>query len=62
MFVSHLDPMEILRDEQTKGICQKWLQTGSCAYGDQCKYSHLSNDALIQIIEQGKASRVISVR
>jgi len=50
--IFYLDPIEILLDERSKRICNKWNQTGSCPFGDNCKYSHRSNYELIQLIEQ----------
>ncbi len=47
-----LDSMEILLDERAKRICNKWNQTGTCSFGDNCKYSHRMNYELIQLIEQ----------
>jgi hypothetical protein len=37
-------------------MCNKWSQTGSCPFGENCKYSHRSNYELIQLIEQAKQS------
>ena len=37
-------------------MCNKWNQTGSCSFGDNCKYSHRSTYELIQLIEQAKQS------
>jgi len=48
----YLDSSEILLDEQSKKICNKWNQTGTCSFGDNCKYSHRINYELIQLIEQ----------
>ena len=52
----YIDPVEILLDERSKRICNKWSQTGSCPFGDNCKYSHRSNYEFIQLIEQAKQS------
>ncbi|CAF4166429.1 unnamed protein product [Rotaria sp. Silwood2] len=49
-----LDLVEILLNERTKKICNKWNQSNSCPFGDNCKYSHRSNYELIQLIEQEK--------
>lgn len=48
--------MEILLDERSKRMCNKWIQTGSCPFGENCKYSHRSIYELTQLIEQAKQS------
>ncbi|UJR07617.1 hypothetical protein I4U23_011906 [Adineta vaga] len=48
------DLTEILLEERSKRICNKWNQTGSCPFGENCKYSHRSNYKLIQLIEQAQ--------
>ncbi|KAK8651579.1 hypothetical protein V6N13_141178 [Hibiscus sabdariffa] len=29
----------------SKGVCNRFLQTGFCQYGDNCKYFHPNNDS-----------------
>ncbi|CAF1047181.1 unnamed protein product [Adineta steineri] len=53
-YLQFKDPIEMLIDERSKRICNKWTQTGSCPFGNNCKYSHRSNYDLIQLIEQTK--------
>ncbi|CAF1170850.1 unnamed protein product [Rotaria sordida] len=53
-YLQFQDPVEILLNERTKKICNKWNQSHSCPFGDNCKYSHRSNYELIQLIEQAK--------
>jgi hypothetical protein len=44
--------MEILVEERSKRICNQWNQTGSCSFGENCKYSHRSNYQLMQLNQQ----------
>lgn len=53
-YLQFKQPMQILNDERDKKICNKWIQTGLCSYGNNCKYSHRLNYELIQLIEQQK--------
>ncbi|CAF3257477.1 unnamed protein product [Rotaria sp. Silwood2] len=53
-YLQFQDLVEILLNERTKKICNKWNQSNSCPFGDNCKYSHRSNYELIQLIEQEK--------
>lgn len=46
------DPFLLLSEEQNKRPCHQWIQMGTCSYGEKCKYSHRTNEQLIQIIEQ----------
>ncbi len=48
----YLEPIEILLDERSKRMCKQWNQTGSCSFGENCKYSHRFNYEIIQFIEQ----------
>lgn len=43
---------EILLEERMKKICHQWNQTGTCSFGENCKYSHRSNFQLMQLNEQ----------
>ena len=52
LFLVYLEPMEILLEERMKRVCNKWTQTGSCPFGENCRYSHRSNYDLMQLIEQ----------
>ena len=47
----YLDPTEILFEERSKKICNQWNQTGSCSFGENCKYSHRSIYELMQLKE-----------
>ncbi|CAF1629800.1 unnamed protein product [Adineta ricciae] len=53
-YLQFKDPAEILLDERSKRMCNKWIQTGSCPFGENCKYSHRSIYELTQLIEQAK--------
>ncbi|KAI3746148.1 hypothetical protein L6452_08571 [Arctium lappa] len=34
------DPNQIALDSSTIGVCNRFIRTGSCPYGDSCKYLH----------------------
>lgn len=55
-----LDPLENLLNERSKRLCNKWNQTNSCPFSENCKYSHRSNYELIQSIERIKQSIINS--
>ncbi|CAF0844310.1 unnamed protein product [Didymodactylos carnosus] len=48
------DPMLLLQEEQTKRFCNKFAQQGYCEFGDNCKYSHYTNEDLINIIQRAQ--------
>eukprot|EP00741_Cyanophora_paradoxa_P013506 tig00020693_g13041.t1 len=38
------DPLEALRSEAAKPMCQMWFRSGACTYGPRCKYKHTMID------------------
>ncbi|XP_062844495.1 zinc finger matrin-type protein 5 [Trichomycterus rosablanca] len=45
------DAAAILQDERTKQPCRKFLQTGQCVFGPNCRYSHMSEHHM-NVLEQ----------
>ena len=39
-WLSAADPSELLREEEGREVCASLLQTGTCALGARCPYSH----------------------
>eukprot|EP00794_Sanderia_malayensis_P020412 gene20412-22425_t len=39
---SFKDPSTLLAEESEKIPCKKFFQTGQCAFGDNCKFSHIN--------------------
>mmetsp|Transcript_38666 Transcript_38666/g.64236 ORF Transcript_38666/g.64236 Transcript_38666/m.64236 type:complete len:151 (-) Transcript_38666:754-1206(-) len=37
---SYKDPFELIAEEAAMPICQNWIRSGRCDYGDRCKYAH----------------------
>ncbi|XP_069475383.1 zinc finger matrin-type protein 5 isoform X1 [Ambystoma mexicanum] len=54
------DAAAILADEQNKKPCRKFLQTGECDFGNNCRFSHMTEDDVQQLtahIEEEKRLR-----
>ncbi|XP_023275361.1 zinc finger matrin-type protein 5 isoform X1 [Seriola lalandi dorsalis] len=51
------DSAAILYDEQTKKPCRKFLQKGICDFGPNCRFSHMSEDELINLKRQVEDER-----
>ena len=51
-FYPQLDPVELLAEEAQKLPCRRFFQTGSCDFGDNCRYSHTNQQLLLE--QQGK--------
>ncbi|XP_069475384.1 zinc finger matrin-type protein 5 isoform X2 [Ambystoma mexicanum] len=43
------DAAAILADEQNKKPCRKFLQTGECDFGNNCRFSHMTEDDVQQL-------------
>ncbi|XWS64422.1 hypothetical protein CRYUN_Cryun05aG0002800 [Craigia yunnanensis] len=39
------DPYHSSTESLAKGVCNRFLKTGFCQYGDNCKYFHPKNDS-----------------
>ncbi|XP_028400336.1 zinc finger matrin-type protein 5-like [Dendronephthya gigantea] len=50
---SFKDPVQLLAEEALKLPCRRFFQTGSCDFGDNCRYSHKNPQMLLE--EQAKA-------
>ncbi|KAM4634670.1 zinc finger matrin-type protein 5 isoform 1-T1 [Polymixia lowei] len=46
------DSAAILYDEQAKKPCRKFLQTGNCGFGPNCRFSHMSEEDLANLKRQ----------
>jgi len=42
----HTDKQQLLEENLAKNPCNKFMSTGACPYGNQCKYRHLTNQDL----------------
>ncbi|KAJ6659142.1 hypothetical protein lerEdw1_019445 [Lerista edwardsae] len=51
------DAAAILQEEQTKKPCRKFLQTGQCDFGSNCRFSHMTEEDLEKLGAQGTATR-----
>lgn len=51
------DSAAILYDEQTKKPCRKFLQKGICDFGPNCRFSHMSEQELINLKRQVEDER-----
>ncbi|XP_066546217.1 zinc finger matrin-type protein 5 [Amia ocellicauda] len=48
-FDNFRDAAAILADERTKKPCRKFLQTGQCVFGSNCRFSHMSEQDLADL-------------
>ncbi|KAM6317825.1 zinc finger matrin-type protein 5 isoform 2-T3 [Podargus strigoides] len=46
------DAAAILQEEQTKKPCRKFLQTGQCDFGSNCRFSHMTEQDLEKLSAQ----------
>ncbi|KAK1160077.1 zinc finger matrin-type protein 5-like [Acipenser oxyrinchus oxyrinchus] len=51
------DAALILADEQAKKPCRKFLQTGQCVFGMNCRFSHLTEEDMERLKEQIEEER-----
>ncbi|RMC06055.1 hypothetical protein DUI87_17600 [Hirundo rustica rustica] len=49
------DAAAILQEEQTKKPCRKFLQTGQCDFGSNCRFSHMTEQDLEKLSAQVQA-------
>ncbi|XP_046840559.1 density-regulated protein homolog [Xenia sp. Carnegie-2017] len=54
---SYKDPLELLSEEAQKLPCRRFFQTGTCDFGENCRYSHTNPQMLLE-----KRARVMSSR
>lgn len=52
------DSEAILNDEQAKKPCRKFLQTGNCGFGPNCRFSHMSEDEMANLKRQVEDERL----
>ncbi|XP_048043839.1 zinc finger matrin-type protein 5 isoform X1 [Megalobrama amblycephala] len=50
-FDNFRDAAAVLNEERTKEPCRKFLQTGQCVFGTNCRFSHMS-ERYIKMLEQ----------
>ncbi|KAG1959008.1 zinc finger matrin-type protein 5 [Pimephales promelas] len=50
-FDNFRDVATVLNEERTKEPCRKFLQTGQCVFGANCRFSHMS-ESYMQMLEQ----------
>ncbi|XP_020656464.1 zinc finger matrin-type protein 5 [Pogona vitticeps] len=46
------DAAAILQEEQSKKTCRKFLQTGQCDFGPNCRFSHMTEEDLEKLKRQ----------
>ncbi|XP_044304944.1 zinc finger matrin-type protein 5 [Varanus komodoensis] len=46
------DAAAILQEEQSKKPCRKFLQTGQCDFGSNCRFSHMTEEDLEKLSTQ----------
>ncbi|XP_033373958.1 zinc finger matrin-type protein 5 isoform X4 [Parus major] len=46
------DAAAILQEEQSKKPCRKFLQTGQCDFGSNCRFSHMTEQDLEKLSAQ----------
>ncbi|XP_061459119.1 zinc finger matrin-type protein 5 isoform X6 [Rhineura floridana] len=51
------DAAAILQEEQNKKPCRKFLQTGQCDFGANCRFSHLTEEGLEKLNAQRRGER-----
>ncbi|XP_061459115.1 zinc finger matrin-type protein 5 isoform X2 [Rhineura floridana] len=51
------DAAAILQEEQNKKPCRKFLQTGQCDFGANCRFSHLTEEGLEKLNAQVREER-----
>ncbi|XP_051749284.1 zinc finger matrin-type protein 5 [Ctenopharyngodon idella] len=50
-FDNFRDAAAVLNEERTKEPCRKFLQTGQCVFGTNCRFSHMS-ERYMKMLEQ----------
>ncbi|KAM9624722.1 zinc finger matrin-type protein 5 isoform 2-T2 [Morphnus guianensis] len=56
------DAAAILQEEQTKKPCRKFLQTGQCDFGSNCRFSHMTEQDLEKLSAQVQVCRTASIQ
>ncbi|MBN3315687.1 ZMAT5 protein, partial [Atractosteus spatula] len=56
-FDNFRDASAILADEQTKKPCRKFLQTGQCVFGSNCRFSHMTDQDIGSLKHQIEEER-----
>ncbi|XP_029474991.1 zinc finger matrin-type protein 5 isoform X2 [Rhinatrema bivittatum] len=51
------DASTVLAEEKTKKPCRKFLQTGQCDFGSNCRFSHLSEKDIERLMSQVEEER-----
>ncbi|XP_067951263.1 zinc finger matrin-type protein 5-like [Watersipora subatra] len=51
---------ELLKDDETKEACRRFLATGECQYGSTCRHSHITPDVRQQLLEQVRRDKGIA--
>ncbi|GFT10930.1 hypothetical protein NPIL_450831 [Nephila pilipes] len=48
----------ILKEDKSKRPCRKFHSEGHCEFGSSCKYSHLTQNDVMQLIEQANNEKL----
>ena len=44
---------DLLKEDESKEACRRFMSTGECSYGIRCRHSHITPAVRQQLIEQG---------
>ncbi|XP_031448000.1 zinc finger matrin-type protein 5 isoform X2 [Phasianus colchicus] len=56
------DAAAILQEEQSKKPCRKFLQTGQCDFGSDCRFSHMTEQDLEKLSAQVQVRKTALVQ
>ncbi|KAJ8346752.1 hypothetical protein SKAU_G00281530 [Synaphobranchus kaupii] len=56
-FHSFRDAAAILAEEQSKKPCRKFIQTGQCGFGSNCRFSHITEKDIASLEQQIEGER-----
>ncbi|NP_001264442.1 zinc finger matrin-type protein 5 isoform X4 [Gallus gallus] len=56
------DAAAILQEEQSKKPCRKFLQTGQCDFGSNCRFSHMTEQDLEKLSAQVQVRKTALVQ
>ncbi|KAF2900092.1 hypothetical protein ILUMI_06090 [Ignelater luminosus] len=51
-YEQHRDPRTVLAEESVKTICRRFIQHGECQFAGNCKYTHYSQEELLNLKQQ----------
>ena len=51
---------DLLKEDESKEACRRFMSTGECSYGIRCRHSHITPAVRQQLIEQGTIQFTVS--